>query len=365
MSRFNINGEHVFQKGYITDELTDYTLDWLEKKRDANKPFFVYLSHKAVHANFDPADRHKDQYSDAKISVPASQADTEENYKGKPMWVKNQRNSWHGVDFPYHSRLNVQEYKRQYHRALSAVDDSLGRIMTWLKENNLEKDTAVVLMGDNGFLFGEHGLIDKRNAYEESMRVPLIAYIPGAKQNFVVEEMAANLDIAPTMLDIAGISEMPPQFAGASLLPLAKGEKIDDWRDTLLYEYYWEFNFPQTPTTFAVRTDNFKLIQYHGIWDTDELYDIKNDPFEMNNLIDDPKYLKIKVELRKELFARLAIDGEHAVPYTKKFSQGSVFRQIKRSKAAEFPDHWLRRGNERDLFRFFTPDDKRVKAGNQ
>ena len=85
----------------------------------------------------------------------------------------------------------------------------------------------------------------------------------------------------------------------------------------------------------------------------------------MNNLIDDPKYLKIKVELRKELFARLAIDGEHAVPYTKKFSQGSVFRQIKRSKAAEFPDHWLRRGNERDLFRFFTPDDKRVKAGNQ
>ena len=153
MSRFNINGEHVFQKGYITDELTDYTLDWLEKKRDANKPFFVYLSHKAVHANFDPADHHKDQYSDAKISVPASQADTEGNYKGKPMWVKNQRNSWHGVDFPYHSRLNVQEYKRQYHRALSAVDDSLGKIMTWLKENNLEKDTAVVLMGDNGFVW--------------------------------------------------------------------------------------------------------------------------------------------------------------------------------------------------------------------
>ena len=365
MSQFNINGKHVKQKGYITDELTDYTLNWLEQERDEDKPFFVYLSHKAVHANFSPAERHKAQYSNAKIAVPESQADTEENYKGKPMWVKNQRNSWHGVNFPYHSELDVQEYKRQYHRALSAVDDSLGRINEWLKANNLDQNTAVILMGDNGFLFGEHGLIDKRNAYEESMRVPLIASIPGAKKGLVVEEMAANIDIAPTILDIAGIKEMPPQFAGDSLLPLAEGKKLTDWRDTLLYEYYWEFNFPQTPTTFAVRSDNYKLIQYHGIWDTDELYDIKNDPQEMNNLIDDPRYLAIKVQLRKDLFARLSMDGEHAVPYTKKFSSGSVFRQIDRSKAAEFPNHWLRKGNERDLERFFTPDDRRVKAGNQ
>ena len=271
------------------------------------------------------------------------------------MWVKNQRNSWHGVDFPYHSELNVQEYKRQYHRALSAVDDSLGRINTWLKANNLDQNTAVILMGDNGFLFGEHGLIDKRNAYEESMRVPLIASIPGAKKGYVVEEMAANIDIAPTILDIAGIKEKPPQFAGDSLLPLAEGKKVDDWRDTLLYEYYWEFNFPQTPTTFAVRSDDFKLIQYHGIWDTDELYDIKNDPKEMHNLIDDPRYLAVKVKLRKDLFARLAMDGEHAVPYTKKFSSGSVFRHINRSKAAEYPDHWLRKGTEQDLERFFFP----------
>ncbi len=364
LSSFNINGKRVLQKGYITDELTDYTLAWLEQERDSNKPFFIYLSHKAVHANFDPAERHRDQYSDVEIKVPASQADTPEYYKGKPMWVKNQRNSWHGVDFPYHSELNVQEYKRQYHRALSAVDDSLGRITAWLKANNLEQDTAVFLMGDNGFMFGEHGLIDKRNAYEESMRVPLIAYIPGAKQNYVVEEMAANLDIAPTMLDIAGVTKMPPQFAGASLLPLANGDKVDSWRDSLLYEYYWEFNFPSTPTTFALRSDDFKLIQYHGIWDTDELYDMKNDPQEMNNLIDDPRYLNVKVKLRKALFARLAEDGEHAVPYTKKWSSGAVFRQVDRSKAAEFPDAWLRKGNEKDLEKFFIPDDKRAKIGN-
>lgn len=365
VSRFNINGKHVKQKGYITDELTDYTLQWLAEERDTDQPFFVYLSHKAVHANFDPAERHSEQYSDANIKVPNSQADTAENYNGKPMWVKNQRNSWHGVDFPYHSELNVQEYKRQYHRALSAVDDSLGRINAWLKANNLEENTAVILMGDNGFMFGEHGLIDKRNAYEESMRVPLVAYIPGAKQNHVVEEMAANIDIAPTILDIAGIKEKPAQFAGASLLQLAKGEKVDDWRDSLLYEYYWEFNFPSTPTTFAIRSDTFKLIQYHGIWDTDELYDIKNDPQEMVNLIADPRYLNVKLKLRTALYARLEEGGEYSVPYTKKFSTGAVFRQGDRSKAAEFPDDWLRKGDEKDLTRFFMREKRVKKAANK
>lgn len=364
MSQFNINGKHVLQKGYITDELTDYTVKWLEKERKTGKPFFLYLSHKAVHANFDPAKRHRDQYSDAEIKVPASQADTPENYEGKPMWVKNQRNSWHGVDFPYHSELDVVEYKRQYHRALSAVDESLGRIRKWLKDNNLENDTAVILMGDNGFMFGEHGLIDKRNAYEESIRVPLIAYIPGAKENLVVEAVAANLDIAPTILDIAGVKEKPSQFAGASLLPWAEGKEVPDWRDSLLYEYYWEFNFPSTPTTFAVRTDRFKLIQYHGLWDTDELYDLQNDPKEMNNLIDDPRYLAVKVKLRSQLYDQLLVDGDHAVPYTRKWSSGAVLRQADRSKSAEFPDRWLRQGDEGDLENFFTPDDKRVKAGN-
>ena len=364
-SRFNINGKHVKQKGYITDELTDYTLQWLADERNTDQPFFVYLSHKAVHANFDPAERHREQYSDANIKVPDSQADTAENYDGKPMWVKNQRNSWHGVDFPYHSELDVQEYKRQYHRALSAVDDSLGRINAWLKANNLEENTAVILMGDNGFMFGEHGLIDKRNAYEESMRVPLVAYIPGAKQNHVVEEMAANIDIAPTILDIAGIKEKPAQFAGASLLQLAKGETVDDWRDSLLYEYYWEFNFPSTPTTFAIRSDTFKLIQYHGIWDTDELYDIENDPQEMVNLIADSRYLNVKLKLRKALYKRLADGGEYSVPYTKKFSTGAVFRQGDRTKAAEFPDAWLRKGDEKDLTRFFMREKRVRKTGNK
>lgn len=362
-NQLNINGEHVPQRGYITDELTDYTLDWLSGGRDTDKPFFIYLSHKAVHADFTPPERYKDLYADADIPVPASQADSEENYKGKPMWVKNQRNSWHGVDFPYHSILSVQEGKRQYHRTLTAVDDSIGRINAWLEENGLAENTIVILMGDNGFMFGEHGLIDKRNAYEESMRVPLLAYIPGLDQpGRVVEEIAAGIDIGPTVLDIAGVEDMPGQFEGQSLLPLALGKKPDDWRQDLLYEYYWEFNYPMTPTTFALRTEDFKLIQYHGIWDLEELYDIRNDPKEMINLIDDPEYLEVRVRLRNELHQRLANNrGEHVIPYTEKWGPGAHSRNRDGSGAAPFPDSWLKSQGDDGLRDFMYRDEYRLR----
>lgn len=297
------------------------------------------------------------------MPVPESQADTPENYQGKPMWVKNQRNSWHGVDFPYHSTLDVQEYKRQYHRALTAVDDSIGRINLWLEENGLADNTVVILMGDNGFMFGEHGLIDKRNAYEESMRVPLLALVPGLdKPGTVVEEIAAGIDIGPTVLDIAGVESMPEQFEGQSLLPLAHGEKPEDWREDLLYEYYWEFNYPMTPTTFALRTDNFKLIQYHGIWDTEELYDIRNDPKEMHNLIDNPDYLEVRVKLRKELHKRLANNrGEHVIPYTEKWGPGAHSRNKDGSPASQFPDSWLKSETDQGLRDFMRRDENRLR----
>lgn len=352
VNQININGKHVPQKGYITDELTDYALDWMAQ-RDSEEPFFMYLSHKAVHSNFDPAERHKDQYSDVKINMPASMANTPENYAGKPMWVKNQRNSWHGVDFPYHSELDVREYKRQYHRALSAVDDSIGRILAYLKEHDMDKNTIIMLMGDNGFMFGEHGLIDKRNAYEESMRVPLIAYAPGYfDAGVAVDEMVANLDIAPTVLDIAGV-EKPEHFEGQSFLPLAKQQPVSDWRDEFIYEYYWEFNYPHTPTTFALRTDEFKLIQYHGVWDTEELYNIKEDPQEMTNLIDVPEYQDMIARMRHSLHQHLQnSDGKNVIPYNEKYTQGAVFRERDRSVAAEFPPHWLKKEGEEGLREF-------------
>jgi len=363
VNQLNLNGKHVPQRGYITDELTDYTLEWLNQGRDESKPFFIYLSHKAVHAEFTPPERYKEIYADAEFPEPASQADTEENYRGKPMWVKNQRNSWHGVDFPYHASLDVQEVLRQYHRTLTAVDDSIGRITEWLEQNGLADNTVVMLMGDNGFMFGEHGLIDKRNAYEESMRVPMLAYIPGLDQpGRVVEEMTAGIDIGPTMLDIAGVKEMPEQFEGQSLLPLALGKKPENWRSDLLYEYYWEFNYPMTPTTFALRGDRFKLIQYHGIWDLEELYDLQNDPREMNNLIDDPEYLEVRVRMRKELHRRLANNrGEHVIPYTEKWGPGAHSRNRDGSGAAPYPENWLKSEGDEGLRDFMYRDENRLR----
>ena len=360
-NQLNVNGESVDQQGYITDELTDYALDWLDERND-DEPFFLYLSHKAVHANFSPAERHREQYSDRRIPVPASQADTDENYRGKPLWVKNQRNSWHGVDFPYHSgRFDVQAYKLQYHRTLSAVDESLGRLFSWLEQSGEADRTIVMFMSDNGFLFGEHGLIDKRNAYEESMRIPLLARGPGLPANAVVSDVVANIDIAPTMLDIAGVPARE-DMDGRSFYPLARGEAVDDWRDELLYEYYWEFNFPSTPTTFALRTGDYKFIQYHGIWDTDELYDLRSDPGEMRNLIHDPAYLPVVARFRERLYGHLENRlGAHTIPYTKKYSTGAVFRHRDRSRAAEFPDEWLRTGDEGDLRDFTRPDAARVE----
>lgn len=341
--KLNVNGKAVPQKGYITDELTDYALQWL-KGRKGEKPFFLYLSHKAVHARFVPAKRHEKMYADVKIQEPSTQASTPENDKGKPMWVKNQRNSWHGVDFPYHSSLNIKEYYRNYCRTLMAVDDSLGKVMQFLKENKLADSTAVFFMGDNGFLFGEHGLIDKRNAYEESMRVPLLGHCPDLfKGGSKVEDLVANIDIGPTILDLAGL-ETPKQMDGRSFLPLATGKlKPEEWRQNLLYEYYWEWNFPHTPTTLALRGDRYKFIQYHGIWDTDELYDVKADPKETKNLIRDPAHAETVRKMRALLYQKLKESGGMQVPFGMKRGPGANLRRESGSKAAEFPDHVLRK----------------------
>ncbi|MEQ8691616.1 MAG: sulfatase [Pseudomonadales bacterium] len=360
-SMLTVNDKTVPQRGYITDELTDYALQFL-RNRDQTRPFFVYLSHKAVHATFEPAERHASQYSDASIalgSAPPVTADV-------PMWVRNQRNSWHGDEFPYHSDLPLADFKREYHRTLSAVDDSLGRLLAWLDETGQRDNTVVILMGDNGFLFGEHGLIDKRNAYEESMRVPLLVLAPGRyAAGQVVDEMVANIDIAPTLLALAGVAA-PAQYDGASFAHLPQhndktkpkypGES-GTWRDALTYEYYWEYNYPQTPTTFALRTDRYKYIQYHGVWDTEELFDLQVDPREQRNLIEDASLLEVKVRMRQLLYAALADrGGEHTIPFGLKVNQGAVFRHADRSKAAEYPDKWLRRGQAADRWEHILPD---------
>jgi N-acetylglucosamine-6-sulfatase len=298
----NIDGKTVKVKGHMTDLLTDYAVEWLEK--DRNKPFFLYLSHKAVHAMFEPCERHRGRYKNAKIEYPASMADTPENYAGKPAWVKEQRNSWHGVDYMYHGAMDFDTFYRQYCETLLGVDDSIGRVFKCLEDKGLADSTLVVYMGDNGFCLGEHGLIDKRQMYEASMRVPMLAKCPDLiKPGTVIEQLVQNIDIAPTVLDAAG-ARAPDNMDGQSFLPLFS-DRSAPWRDAVFYEYYWEANFPQTPTTYGVRTDRYKFIHYQGIWDTDELYDLQNDPDEMHNLFDKPEHKKRIAQLRARMYAWL------------------------------------------------------------
>ncbi len=309
----NVNGKRVKQKGYITDELTDYAIEFMEDQKNSEKPFFMYLSHKAVHANFTPAKRHQGRYADAAFTRPESEANTDANYELKPRWLRDQRNSWHGVDFPYHSELDVEKYYKNYCEALLAVDDSIGRVMAQLKKMGIYEETLVIYMGDNGFMFGEHGLIDKRVAYETSIRVPMIMQCPELfKGNSVVERVVANIDIGPTVMEAAGL-KTPSHMDGQSFISLAQGKEVS-WRDYFLYVYYWEKNFPQSPTVFSLRGDQYKYITYYGLWDTDELYDIRNDPGETKNLIADPKFKDIATQFENQLYAMLDDQGGMFIP---------------------------------------------------
>jgi len=339
----NVDGQRVPQKGYITDELTDYALEWL-KSLKKGQPYFMYLSHKAVHAEFIPPERHKGRYANAKFEYPPTMAAAGEMARNRPMWVQNQRNSWHGVDFPYHSDLNIGEYYKQYAETLMGVDDSVGRILQALRERGELDSTLILYMGDNGFAFGEHGLIDKRTAYEESIRVPMLARCPELfRGGTVVEQMVANLDIMPTVLDAAGVTP-PPGLDGASFLPLLQGHHMP-WRKELLYEYYWERNFPQTPTVHALRTDQYKYMHFHGIWDIDEFYDLKADPLESNNLIFSPQHASLIKEMNRRLFTLLEQTGGMQIPlYPDRGGQQNL-RRKSGSKAAEFPPQLMREKN--------------------
>ncbi|HUE84405.1 MAG TPA: sulfatase [Pyrinomonadaceae bacterium] len=336
---FNVNGKRVPQRGYITDELTNYALEWLGARK-GDKPFMLYLSHKAVHAEFIPAERHNGRYQD-KTFVPPKTMDPA-NVQGAPMWVQNQRNSWHGVDFPYHSDLDIEEYYKRYAETLLAVDEGLGQVMDLLKKRGWLDSTLIIFMGDNGFAFGEHGLIDKRTAYEESMRVPMVMQCPDLfRGGTVVQQVVANIDIAPTILEAAGL-RAPDYMDGKSFLTLAEGKPVS-WRDFLLYEYYWEWPFPHTPTTFALRGDQYKYIHYYGLWDINELYDIKADPLESRNLIASPEHQPVVNKLRAELFEVLKRTGGMYIPlYPARYGQQNL-RKEDGPKAADFPPQLIKK----------------------
>ncbi len=332
----NVNGIKVSQKGYLTDELTAYAIDWLNTL-DKKNPFMLYLSHKGVHSEFIPPERYKNDHRDAIFKQPVTMLPGTHN--GQPMWVYNQRNSRIGVEFPYHTNLDIGEAYKNYARTLKGVDESVGRVMEYLKKNGLLESTLIVYMGDNGFQFGEHGLIDKRTAYDESMRVPMLAYCPEIiKPGTVIKDVVANIDIAPTLLQAAGL-EAPAYMDGKSFMSQLLGKSVS-WRDGLLYEYYWERNFPQTPTMHALRGKKYKYIRYQGIWDTNELYDIENDPRESKNLINDSSLAPIVKKMSDQLFDILVQTNGMYMPLNKDLNlQNNSKRNIDGSSEANFPSY--------------------------
>ena len=313
----NINGERIQYKDstYITDLITTHATEWISK-RNKDKPFFLYLSHKGVHASFLPAKRHRGRYKNKPVPLPPSYGLTLNNeYKAHniPEWVKEQRHSWHGVDYMYHGEFDFDTFYRQYFETLLSVDESVGTMLDYLKANGLDKNTLVIYIGDNGFSFGEHGLIDKRHAYEESMRVPLLIKHPGLiKPGSTTDAMVQNIDLGPTLLDYAGVP-ISLDVEGKSFLEVLKGN-TSKHRDKIFYEYYWEYSFPQTPTMFAIRTDQYKYIHYYGLWTQNELYDLRSDPDEMNNLIGDPAFAHISKQFSTQIFDWLESTGGMQIP---------------------------------------------------
>ncbi|HEX6060214.1 MAG TPA: sulfatase [Gemmatimonadaceae bacterium] len=311
----SIDGRRVQRTGYTADIVTEYAIEFMDEQRRAGRPFFVHLAHKSVHLPFQPAPRHRGRYASSPVRYPATMRPDAPGHETWPDWVKAQRSSWHGVDYMFHGALHYDTFYRQYAETLLGLDESIGRVLEWLTRTGLDSSTIVVYMGDNGFSFGEHGLIDKRHAFEESMRVPMLVWAPGlVGAGTQVPQMVQNVDVMPTLLELAGARAPSDHVVdGVSVLAALRGESVRT-RDALLYEYYWEWNYPHTPAQFAIRTDRHKYVYHYGIWDRDMLFDLRADPVEAFNLAGRAEQRPLADSLRTRLFEMLASSGGQSLP---------------------------------------------------
>jgi N-acetylglucosamine-6-sulfatase len=305
----NENGREFIEQGYMTDILTDYAVRWLKKPRE--KPFCLFLWHKAVHAPFTPAPRDSTAFADAMIPEYDNWYD---DMADKPEWLR--RGWFYGVHYdpwkasvgkPVPGKIDPRPWNpknRQwlnYLRAMLAVDKSTGNIRECLEKLHVMDNTILVFGSDNGFFLGAHQRSDKRLMYEESLRVPLmIRYPKMIKMGSKNDEMVLNIDIPPTLAELAG-AKVPEKMQGNSLVPLLK-EEHSRWRKSFMYEYFQEAYAPGFVTIVGVRTTKYKYIEsLNQAGDINELYDLETDPGEMNNLINDPGYQTVKSEMIREL----------------------------------------------------------------
>ena len=312
--KLNENGRQFIAKGYMTDLLTDYAVKWLKKDRE--KPFCMVLAHKAVHGPFTPPARHKDAFPDAEIPEPASYKDT---FEDKPEWMRRaytygmRREQWVASEgMPIPKKIERKPWNGKgsldYYRTILGIDDSVGQVLDTLQAAGQLDNTVIVFAGDNGYFVGEHGLGDKRLMFEESIRIPFLMRYPKLlKPGSKVDGTVLNIDLAPTLLDLAG-AKIPETMQGKSMAPVMKGKKTA--HDSFLYEYFREAWACGLPLMLGVRTNEWKYCTYPDIKDIDELYDLKNDPLEMHNLSQDPAYAGKVKEMKAEL-ARLKKEADY------------------------------------------------------
>lgn len=347
------NGVKKKYEGYVTSVTTDIALDWLENKREKDKPFLLLYHQKAPHRTWMPEEKYFTLFDDKEFTPPANFFD---DYEGRPAAAAHEMGIDKHMDLVYdlkmldkeeeiktpyrkwfqgqYDRMNpeqkaawdayydpiikefkaanlegkelalwkFQRYMEDYLRTIQSVDDGVGEVLDYLEENGLSENTIVVYTSDQGFYLGEHGWFDKRFMYEESFRTPLLMKYPKEiKAGTVINEMVQNLDFAPTFLDYAGVP-IADDIQGESFRGLVNGTvKGSDWRDAIYYTYY---EFPgehHVKRHYGVRTDRYKLIHFYYDIDVWELYDLEKDPSEMTNVYNDPNYKDIREDMHKRL----------------------------------------------------------------
>lgn len=355
------NEGNIQVEGYVTDIITDMTLDWLANERKADEPFMLMYLHKAPHREWLPAGRHVEEFTKRTFKEPATLFDDysgrgraaheaemnllkdmhwagdskiypdmidEMGIEGTSSWDKGaferevgrmneaQRAIWDAAyekvneDFKNayptmtkddKMKWRYQRYMQDYLGTIKAVDENVGRVLDYLEANGLMENTIIVYTSDQGFYLGEHGWFDKRFVYNESFKTPLIMAWPGKTQEGVKSDaMVQNLDFAQTFLEAAGV-EAPSDMQGESLIPLLKGE-TDKWtRDAVYYHYYEYPSVHMVKRHYAIITKDYKLVHYYFDVDEWELIDRKNDPLELKNVYDDPAYAEIQADLHKQL----------------------------------------------------------------
>ena len=345
-------------KGYSTDIIIGKALDWMKNKRDKSKPFLVMIHTTAPHRTLIPAARNMERYEDVTIPEPDTLFDTHNtktsasNYQkmtianemkldydlkvkkkyDKQFEKRNRYFASHKMSGKELTKWKYQQYMKDYLRCIWAVDENIGKVLKYLKDNGLDKNSVVMYSSDQGFYLGEHGWFDKRFMYEESFRTPLIVKWPGVvKPGSVNKDLVQNIDFAETFLDIAG-APIPKDMQGRSLVPLLKGEKPKEWRTSLYYHYY---EFPgghNVRRHEGISGKRFKLIRFYGrnytVKDPEtgkkvklppddewEFYDLQNDPHEMKNQYNNPEFSS---EIKRMKEGLKALKKQYKVPKSDK-----------------------------------------------